>query len=81
VNTEALLNPEQIADWLAERGRPVTSRTVRTWLAHGELKGRKLGRGWVMSLPELREAFGIVESSVQPVPTNVVSMIHSRRSA
>lgn len=76
---ERLLSAADVAAFFAERGQPVPARTVRWWLQHGILPGRKVGSRYLTSLPELRAHLGIAEPAQVAPAANVIPMVHTRR--
>lgn len=57
-NPEQLLTPEQVSNWLAERGFVMSEQMVRRELRKGRLPGTKVGRSWLTSVAQLRAHFG-----------------------
>lgn len=78
---EALLTPEQLVEFFAERGMVIGINRVREQLANKQLPGYRVGDRWITPLPWLKKWLqGPDMEPVEPVSVNGNQFIARRQA-
>lgn len=75
LHDEALLTPDQVAEFFRERGMVISSDRVREQIDAGAIPGYRVGRWYVTPLPWMKRWLNGPGSDVATVPANTATPI------